>query len=155
MSQQATIRTFIHLSLASVVLCLTSLSVYAESYSRASSEGRPSSLYTPAGQPEKIEFNYGDIQAWMRGDGSWHIFGTVQHFGLRCGNYELGIRFGIGRPGCANVKWLTDTVYGGRQTQCNNASRNHEGGGNMPELKKEYMRVNCAERVIKCTGNCK
>ena len=41
------------------------------------------------------------------------------------------------------------------ERQCNNATVRQSGGENQPELARDFGRITCAERVIRCTGNCK
>jgi len=31
----------------------------------------------------------------------------------------------------------------------------HFGGDKQPELARDFARITCAERVIRCSGNCK
>lgn len=122
---------------------------------RATAPARPSVMWTPEGKPERMEFNFGGITGWIRGKGGWHIEGMVQHTGLLCGTYELGMRFGVGNPGCTDVTWRSRIEYGTRMKHCNSATQHHDGGGYLPDLAKEFGRITCAERVIRCTGNCK
>ena len=79
----------------------------------------------------------------------------MTHRGLLCGEYSVGMRFGIGRPGCSNVAWLTDVTYATARRQCNNATLYHAGGDVQPELAGSFAQITCAERVIRCTGVCK
>lgn len=116
---------------------------------------RPSSMFTEDGKPERLEFNFGEIKAWLRASGNWHIEGPVPHQGLLCATRQLGIRFGIGSPACTNVRWISDIEYGTSHKQCNNATAWHEGDGDLPALAAEFSRISCAERVVQCSGNCK
>jgi hypothetical protein len=116
---------------------------------------RPSSMITASGKPDRIDFDFGEIKAWLREKGSWHIEGPVPHQGLLCATRELGVRFGIGKPGCTNVQWISEVDYGTLQKQCNNATAMHNGGGSQQALEPDFTRITCAERVIKCGGNCK
>ena len=104
---------------------------------------------------ERMDFDFGSIRAWLLSDGNWHIEGTVQHRGALCGEYRLGIQFGIGSPGCANVEWLAQPGYATYKRQCNNALVRHVGGDNDPVAAREFDRISCAQRLIDCEGNCK
>lgn len=123
--------------------------------SRTTAPARASAIWTPEGKPQRLDFNYGDITAWIRHKGGWHIEGRVQHRGLLCGTYELGMRFGVGNPRCTDVTWLSEIEYGTGMRQCNSATQHHDGGGFQPGLAKDFARITCAERIIRCTGNCK
>lgn len=106
-------------------------------------------------QSARLDFFFGDIRAWLRQDGNWHIEGNVRHRGALCGMYELGIQFGAGSPGCANVEWLTSPAYVTSRRQCNSALMNHSGGDISPAAADAFDRINCAQRLIRCSGNCK
>ena len=110
---------------------------------------------TAEGKPERLDFDFGRTSGWLREKGGWHIEGTVSHTGLRCATYELGMRFGVGNPGCTGVTWLSGIEYGTRERHCNGAVRHHDGGGFLPELSKDFARITCAEQVIRCSGNCR
>lgn len=116
---------------------------------------RPSSMITASGKPDRLEFDFGGVKAWLREKGSWHIEGPVPHQGMFCATRELGVRFGIGNPGCTNVQWISEVDYGTTQKQCNNATALHNGGGSLPILEPDFTRITCAERVIRCSGHCK
>ena len=103
----------------------------------------------------RLDFFFGDVRAWLREDGNWHIEGNIEHRGALCGDYELGIQFGIGSPGCANVEWMGKPAYVTRRRQCNNALLNHSGGDVDPAAAASFNRITCAQRLIRCTGNCK
>ena len=122
---------------------------------RKMAEARKSTQWTPKAEDARVDFNFGDITAWLRADGNWYIEGWVNHGALRCGTYQLGIRFGTGQPGCSNVTWLTEPRFVTRQRQCNNARMRHAGGDEDFSIKADFNRITCAERVIKCTGTCK
>lgn len=141
--------------LLTVALTSVADAIASDSVNRTTAPARSSAMWTPEGQPERLEFNFGDITAWIRNKGGWHIEGRIQHRGLLCGTYELGMRFGAGTLGCTDVKWLTEIEYGTRVRQCNNASQHHDGGGILPQLVNDFERITCGERVIRCTGNCK
>lgn len=121
---------------------------------------RPAPLRLPDGTPERLDFSFGDARAggftaWLRNKGGWYVEGWVNHAGLRCATYRVGVRFGAGQPGCSDVTWLTDVFYVTERTQCNNASQQHVGGDINFSLGKDFARVTCAERVIHCRGSCR
>jgi hypothetical protein len=121
---------------------------------------RPAPIFLPDGTPERFDFSFGDskegeFKAWLRHKGGWEIDGWVQHAGLACATYRVGVRFGAGAPGCTDVQWLTDVSYVTGQRQCNNASQRHIGGDINFSLGKDFARVTCAERVISCRGQCR
>ncbi|HZP92277.1 MAG TPA: hypothetical protein VFB20_05265 [Burkholderiales bacterium] len=122
---------------------------------KLSTEPRLSVGGTGAEAVARMDFYFGDIRAWLLEDGSWHIEGMVQHHSALCGEYELGIQFGVGSPGCANVQWLGEPDYGTYQIQCNNALVRHVGGGNSPIAAQNFKRINCGQRLIRCDGFCK
>lgn len=122
---------------------------------RKMAEASKSAQWTPKAENARVDFDFGDITAWLRADGNWYIEGWVSHGALRCGTYRLGIRFGTGNPGCSNVTWLTEPRFVTRQKQCNNARMRHAGGDEDLGIKAEFNRITCAERVITCTGTCK
>jgi hypothetical protein len=53
------------------------------------------------------------------------------------------------------VKWLGEVLYGSRRTQCNGATVRHSAWQNDPQLGGYFDEITCADRVIRCTGNCK
>ena len=95
------------------------------------------------------------VSAWINSDGDFFARGWVEHRGLRCATYKLGIRFGIGNPACSQVQWVTETRYLSSHSQCNNAPIQHRGGGNDPKIKAQFAGINCAERAVLCRGNCR
>ena len=118
-------------------------------------EARRTSDIGGAQSRARLDFLFGDIRAWLLQDGNWHIEGNIAHHGARCGEYELGIQFGTGSPGCANVEWLGTPVYVTSRRQCNNALLNHVGGDLDLNAAGAFDQINCAQRLIRCTGNCK
>lgn len=104
---------------------------------------------------QQLDFNFGGTNASLGPKGAWSIAGLVSHRGLLCGDYSVGVRFGVGSPECSNVVWLTDVSYVTTQRQCNNASVQHSGGDLQPQLIEPFRRITCAERVIRCIGVCK
>ncbi len=106
------------------------------------------------GRSDRIDFVTFDFRAWLRRNGEWHVEGDVTHRGLRCATYEMGLRFGIGSPGCTNVEWVSDVRFVSARTQCNDAGIRHSGGDTQPELESRFREITCAQRVLRCTGNC-
>jgi len=139
-----------------IVSCIFSVSaISAEDVRKLATEPRRSNDIGGAQSLVRLDFNYGDIRAWLLEDGNWHIEGSVTHRGAFCGQYELGIQFGIGSPGCANVEWLGRPVYVTQRRHCNNAQLNHSGGDLDYRAAEAFNRINCAQRLIRCSGNCK
>ncbi|MGH8678346.1 MAG: hypothetical protein ACREUQ_08365 [Burkholderiales bacterium] len=122
---------------------------------KLSTEPRSSAVTGPANAPARLDFDYGDIRAWLLADGNWHIEGIVRHRGALCDEYQLGIQFGAGSPGCANVEWFGRPSYVTSQVQCNNALLRHSGGDLDPLAAQNFDRISCAQRLIRCLGNCK
>lgn len=102
----------------------------------------------------RLDFRFGEIRGWLLSNGYWHIEGMVQHRGARCAQYRLGMQFGIGDPGCANVKWITEESYGSHEVQCNNAAVRHVGGDQSTLAAENFGRINCGQRLLQCSGNC-
>ena len=105
-------------------------------------------------EKSKLNFNFGQAEAWLNTDGDWAIQGTVKHGHLLCASYQMGIRFGAGAPGCTNVKWVSKTRYVTFRKQCNQARLNHRGGDSNPALASDFERITCAQQVISCSGRC-
>lgn len=103
----------------------------------------------------RLEFKAFDFSGYLLGDGTWQVSSPVTHRGLLCGTYEVGVRFGVGNPGCTDVAWLSEAVYVGRQRQCNESTVDHVGGETTPRLGYQLPYITCVERVVRCTGNCK
>ena len=125
----------------------------AEEIRTLSSEARLSSNLG-ATQAARMDFQFGTTKAWLRDDGQWKIEGDVTHRAGFCGTYQLGIQFGTGSPGCANVRWITAPVYVTKRLQCNGAGAFHSGGNYSFAAKQSFEDINCAQRVIKCKGKC-
>jgi hypothetical protein len=115
---------------------------------------RPAAEWDENGKPAKIEFDFGDFKMWARKKGGWQIEGWLHHRGLLCGTYYVAVRFGIGDAGCNNVKWLSDPRYVTQRVQCNNASVLHSGGDVEFPHAAQFADITCAERIVRCTGNC-
>jgi hypothetical protein len=127
----------------------------ADEVRKLASEARMTSDLQGTGEPARLDFFFGDISAWLLRDGNWHIEGNVQHKGALCAEYALGIQFGTGRPGCANVEWIGTPVYVAPRRHCNNALLHHSGGDIDYDAANAFSQVNCAQRLIRCSGNCK
>ena len=144
------------LALCTAAFGLSNTCGAAEGYElRASAPARAAPTESVVRVPERLDFNFGELRLWLRRTGEWHVEGEVAHRGLLCGNYEVGIRFGAGSPACANVSWLSGVRYATSRKQCNNATVIHSGGDIQRELAGPFPTITCAERVIRCTGNCK
>lgn len=128
--------------------------VYADDVRKLATDARRGSNIGGAQSLARLDFLFGDIRAWLLQDGNWHIEGNIQHHGARCGTYSLGIQFGIGNPGCANVEWIGQPAYVTQRRQCNNALMNHTGGDQDSIAADEFERINCAQRLINCSGKC-
>lgn len=102
-----------------------------------------------------FDFRIEETRGWLNKDGDFQVSGWIKHVGLLCGTYRMGMRFGIGSPGCLNVNWVTEPVFVTSEYQCNGARIQHTGGDTSAELGDQIGRISCAERVIKCSGSCK
>ena len=113
----------------------------------------------PASRPrgEQVptkDFQRGDALGWIRKTGAWNIRAAVAHPRLRCATYETGIQLGAGSRACSDVQWLTNVEFGTRQTQCNNATAVHAGGGKSAEAGNAFGSSTCVRVVTRCTGAC-
>jgi len=108
-------------------------------------------------RPERLDFDFrtGDSHAWINDDGAFQVNGWIKHTGLLCATYRLGVRFGVGSPGCLNVEWVTEPLFVTFERQCNDARVEHAGGDDDATLGKQLATITCAERVVRCTGNCR
>lgn len=122
-----------------------------------SAQARPT--YSLDAQPKinrlDFEFRTSESTAWLNASGDFHVHGWVQHGNLLCATYRMGVRFGVGSPGCLNVEWVSDPIYVTSHNQCNNARVEHDGGDAAPEMGARIAGITCAERVIRCSGSCK
>ena len=105
-------------------------------------------------QEAREEFDFGDAKAWLREDGYWQIEGFISHNSGFCGTYELGIQFGSGSPGCSNAEWLSAPMFVSQHRQCNGSSKFHSGGNFSLLAQERFKTINCAQRVIRCSGKC-
>lgn len=126
-----------------------------EEVRKLASEPRRTNQVGVPGAPARLDFFFGNARAWLLQNGDWHIEGNIQHQGVFCATYELGIQFGIGNPGCSNVEWMGVPAYVTAHRQCNNALMFHSGSDNDPAAAEAFDQINCAQRVIRCNGNCK
>ena len=111
--------------------------------------------FTTDPKAARLDFRAFDFSGYLLGDGTWQVSSPVTHRGLLCATYEVGVRFGVGSPGCTDVSWLSEPVYVGRQRQCNESTVDHVGGDTTPRLGYQLPYITCVERVVRCTGNCK
>jgi hypothetical protein len=111
--------------------------------------------FTTDPKAARLDFRAFDFSGYLLGDGTWQVSSPVTHRGLLCATYEVGVRFGVGSPGCTDVSWLSEPVYVGRQRQCNESTVDHVGGETMPRLGYQLPYITCVERVVRCSGNCK
>lgn len=104
---------------------------------------------------QRKDFRFFGFTAWLKRGGEWHIEGPVRHNGMLCGTYEAGMRFGIGKPDCTDVQWISGVRYATSQPQCNGVEMTHSGTEIDESLTAQFDAITCAEQVIRCTGNCK
>ncbi|MBK8017267.1 MAG: hypothetical protein IPK20_11465 [Betaproteobacteria bacterium] len=109
------------------------------------------------GKPDRKDFDFGRNvgKAWLASKGEVKIDTWVQHRGLRCARYEVGIRFGEGDHGCTNVRWLAPVHWLTSINQCNNALMQHAAVDTDEHMVDFFDQVTCAERIVRCEGNCK
>ena len=138
-----------------VLLLSACLAQAADEVRKLAAEPRRSQAVGGAHALARMDFRFGDIDAWLLEDGTWQIQGMVQHRGALCAEYRLGMQFGRGNPGCANVEWLTQEQYGTYVVQCNNALVRHVGGGTDPAAAQSFAHITCGQRLIHCSGNCR
>jgi hypothetical protein len=100
------------------------------------------------------EFQRRDTLGWIRETGAWNIRAAVTHPRLRCATYETGIQLGAGNRACYEVRWLTNVEFGTRQTQCNNATLVHTGGGKLADGRSIFDASTCVRVVTRCVGPC-
>ena len=105
----------------------------------------------------RLEFNFGRNrgEAWLARTGALYIDTWVQHNGLLCSTYEVGIRFGHGEPGCTGVQWLAPAKYVTNLRQCNNAIVEHTGTDTDVAIAEQFGEVTCAERMVRCVSGCR
>lgn len=108
-------------------------------------------------KPERLDFDFraGDSHAWINDGGDFQVSGWIKHSGLWCATYRMGVRFGVGSPGCLNVDWITGPMFVTTELQCNDARVEHSGGDTDAGLGNNIAIITCAERVVRCTGSCR
>ena len=116
---------------------------------------RKSIDFGTGGLPQRLDFRFDNATAWLRQNGDFGIEAEIKHAWLLCGDYQVGIRFGIGSPACTNVSWVTDPHYVTNRKQCNNAWMVHSGAGTEVDIAGDFAQITCAQMLIKCTGKCK
>lgn len=147
-------------SLLTAILCLlvlfTTVAFAEEPVERKySAVGRQSVDFGVGAEKQKIEFKFDSASAWLRENGTFHVEAEVKHESLLCGTYEVGVRFGIGKPGCTNVSWLSKTQFVSKRKQCNHAWMSHQGSGTDVDLIGDVDLVTCGQLVVRCNGKCK
>jgi hypothetical protein len=117
------------------------------------------STYSLDAQPSvnRLDFDFrtGESSAWLNRNGDFHVHGWIRHGSLLCATYSMGIRFGVGAPGCLNVEWISEPVYVTSQYQCNSARLEHDGGESLPAIGAQIAKISCAQEIIRCIGSCK
>jgi len=146
--------TFFALGIAASASTIFPIEAYADFIDRRVVVARPDPFFGPDGKPQKLDFSFGGLTGWIRNKGGYHIEGYVGSATFLCSTYEVGMRFGVGDAQCQKVNWLSDVTYMTRQRQCNNATVSHAASDYDPSLVKSFAKINCAERVIRCTGPC-
>jgi len=101
-------------------------------------------------------FGFSASTASLKQNGDISIDGVLTHKGLLCADYEVGLRFGKGSGawGCTDVEWLTSDEYVWSRSLCNSASMPYQTVGHV-DLKESFDQITCAERILRCSGNCK
>lgn len=150
------LRTAFSLSALAVVVCMSAAPRNACATEQRSQAAAQYPQVTVGGYKlQRKDFRFGNFNGWLKRGGEWQIEGPVQHRGLMCGTYEVGMRFGIGNPDCTNVQWISGDEFVTSKSQCNEVEMQHSGNGISPALTEQFDAITCAERVIRCTGNCK
>jgi len=122
---------------------------------RTSAPARASLEFRTPDQPRQLDFDFGTGQGWLRSDGSYQLKASVQHTGLLCATYAVGLRFGVGPEGCENpASWTSPQILSTRRL-CNNAPAVFEGNGQDPSVVANFDGIKCAQLLIRCDGNCK
>jgi hypothetical protein len=101
-------------------------------------------------------FSFSASNASLKQNGDISIDGVVTHKGLLCADYEVGLRFGkgSGTRGCTDIEWLTSDEYVWSKSLCNNATIPYQTVGHV-DLLEAFDQITCAERILRCSGNCK
>ena len=108
-------------------------------------------------KPERLDFDFrvGDSHAWINEHGDFQVSGWIKHTGLLCATYSMGVRFGVGAPGCLNVEWITEPLFVTSDIQCNDARVEHAGGDTDVGLGQRLATIACGKRVVRCIGSCR
>jgi len=106
------------------------------------------------GDEQAHEFAYTTGKVRLTAAGDWKVEAWIQHAGLLCGTYRIGVQFGVGSQGCQDVKWLEQPVFVTRSRQCNSAIASHTGYGETPQIAGQFNAISCARRVLRCSGKC-
>lgn len=151
-------RNVVRLSVVLVIAFIVNVNALAEEKvveKKYSAVARKSVDFGVGAEPQKTEFKFDSASAWLRENGSFKIEAEIKHNALLCGTYEVGIRFGIGKPACSNVSWLSKTQFISKRKQCNHAWMVHQGSGKDMDLVGDVDLITCGQLVVKCTGKCK
>ena len=116
---------------------------------------KPNSNWGQPAGAEKIIFDFLEGEVWLRSNGEWKMEAIVRHSGVLCGSYRAGLQFGIGAPGCTNVKWINEPLFSLSKRQCNSAIVKHRAYEQSPDIVDRFDKISCARRIIRCSGNCK
>ncbi len=110
-------------------------------------------LRAAAAGSQRRSFEQFDIEGEV-GTGVWSIESVVQHSGLRCATYEIGLQIGRGAPACQAVEWHNAVQYGTRERHCNSSSLVHRGGGTHGLSGEQLTAATCVRVVTRCAGAC-
>jgi len=147
--------TAVTATFAALLLLVAGECAAQATYSRSTASAQAVGSASVVLKPTQLNFSFSRAKVSLTPKGEWNVEASVSHRGLLCGEYAVGVRFGIGKPGCTKVVWLTEVDYVTSQRQCNNARLDHSGGDVQPRLADSFAEISCAERVIRCTGVCK
>ena len=164
-TKEIVVREYIRRGLRYVIACVILISIFGFSIAGAadnkpvikkySALARKSIDFGAGATPPKLDFKFDNATAWLRQNGDFAIEAEIRHGWLLCGDYQVGIRFGIGSPACTNVSWVTDPHYVSKRKQCNNAWMVHSGSATEVGINADFPQITCAQMLIKCTGKCK
>lgn len=151
-----------HRTLTTLLLALWTAAASAQGdedprFSRRMAPAVPSISMEAGHGPDRKDFDFGRSvgKAWLADLGEIRVDIWVQHRGLLCATYEVGIRFGQGTHGCTEVQWLAPVHWLTSRRQCNNALVEHVGADTDEHMVALFGQVTCAERLIRCEGNCR
>ena len=92
----ATISLFATLTVLATTECAAQAT-----YNRTSAPARPVGSASVVLKPTQINFDFGGAATSLGPKGDWTIKALVSHRGLLCATYSVGIRYGMGSPGCS------------------------------------------------------